>query len=286
MKILITGAKGNLGSCVARRLNTGSNELVLMDAEPIEAVDNCTPVQADIRDAAAVSFAMTGCHAVVHAAGYDQRAMDHHNIDDFYHVNVTGTHNVLRCMLQHNTANLIYCSSEAVYGAGLRDCTVLTELCACVPSQVAGLTKHLAEEMCRYYSRRRAVRVAMLRFGPFSHGDWKNAGLARLANGLDREDAAQAVVLALGAVQDEAFGCQAFGIHALTPFTDEDWPELEVNPAAVLDRYYPGCTDILASHGLRVPHLHTRYDITRAVTLLGYDPEYNFEQFLRRLRSH
>jgi hypothetical protein len=43
-------------------------------------------------------------------------------------------------------------------------------------------------------------------------------------------------------------------------------------------------TELLHEHGLSIPHIHTRYDITKAVTQLGYDPQHNFEQFLNRLR--
>ena len=49
-------------------------------------------------------------------------------------------------------------------------------------------------------------------------------------------------------------------------------------------RYYPGAPELPAHHGLAIPKIHTRYDIDKAVTILGYDPQNNFDQFLARLR--
>ena len=58
----------------------------------------------------------------------------------------------------------------------------------------------------------------------------------------------------------------------------------ETNPDAVVERYYPGATELLAEHHLRIPRIHVRYNIDKAITVLGYDPQYNFEQFLAQLR--
>jgi nucleoside-diphosphate-sugar epimerase len=114
--------------------------------------------------------------------------------------------------------------------------------------------------------------------------DWKTAGIGRLNEWLDRDDVAQANELALGAVIAESFGCETFLIHCQKPFEDSDWPDLVTDPNSVIERYYPGAVDLLAEHGLAVPLVHHRYDISKAVTWLGYDPQYNFEQFLSHLR--
>ena len=285
MKIMITGARGNFASALISPLLTQGHELVLFDLEPMNPPDDCLAVQADIRDGAAVSHAMQGCDAVIHSVAYHNYSRDFRNYDDFYSVNLTGTHHILRSMRLHGVKALVFSSSDVVYGEGMRGRRVMDETVPCVPSNIFGLTKSLSEEMCRFYSRKHHFNIAILRYGSFEPTDWKTAGMARLDHGIDRQDVAQANMLALGCVLAEEIRCETYLIHCAKPFTDFDWPELETNPAPVIERYYPGATELLEAHGLTVPHIHHRYDITKAVTELGFDPQHNFEQFLFELQG-
>lgn len=284
MKILITGARGNFPLALVPRLLSAGNELVLFDLEPMLAPEGCISVQADVRDAAAVLYAMQGCDAVIHAVAYSNTGSEFRNDNDFYGVNVTGTHNVLRAMLLSHIKHLVFSSTDEVYGSGLRGLRTMTEDIPCVPTNIFGLTKHIGEEMCAYYSRVHGFHSAILRYGNFQPADWKAAGMGRLNNGLDREDVALANELALGAVIAEEFKCETFLIQSAKHFVDEDWPELEHDPAAAIERHYPGAVALLGQHKLSVPRIHHRYDITKAVALLGYDPQHNFDQFLSQLR--
>ena len=284
MKIFITGARGNFATALTQQLTLDKHELVLYDLEPMNPPNGSKSVQADIRDSGALVHAMRGCEAVIHTVALHGNSADARNQEDYYSINVTGTHNVLRAMLLNDIRALVFSSSEVVYGKGMRDRRVMNEETPCIPTHIYPLTKVLGEEMCRFYAREHAMNIAILRYGCFVPADWKTEGLGRLTNWLDREDVAQANQLALAAVMAEAFSCEEFLIHCTKPFVDEDWPELEMEPQKVLDRYYPGATELLHEHGLAIPHIHTRYDITKAVTYLGYDPQHNFEQFLHRLR--
>ena len=285
MKILITGARGNFPLALVPCLLSAGNELVLFDLEPMLAPEGSVSIQADIRDAAAVVHAMQGCDAVIHAAAYHTSSSDSRNAQDFYSVNVTGTHNVLRAMLLHNIKPLVFSSTDTVYGEGMRGQRVMTEDIPCIPMQTFGLTKRIGEEMCEFYARTHGFHVAILRYGHFEPADWRVEGLSRLNNGMDREDVAQANELALGCVVAEEIKCETFLIQCAKPFIDADWPELQYDPAVVIERYYPGATALLAQQKLSVPRIHLRYDITKATALLGYDPQHNFDQFLARLRQ-
>lgn len=284
MKILITGARGNFPTALIPLLAADDHKLILFDMEPMNAPEGSRSVQGDLRDAGALVHAMHGCDAVIHAGGYHGNASGSRNEDDFYSVNVTGTHNVLRAMLLHEIHNLVFSSSEVVYGDGLQGHRTLKETTPCIPTSLHAMTKLLGEEMCRFYARKHHFQIAMLRYGCFVPADWKTAGLGQLANWVDRRDVAMANYLALGGVLAEAFTCEAFLIHSATPFSEQDWPDLETQPDKVVERYYPGATALLKSHGLRIPQIHHRQDITKAVTLLGYDPQYNFDQFLSEMK--
>ncbi len=283
MKILLTGARGDLPLALIPLL-LPDNELVLFDVEPMEAPENCISIQGDIRDAGIVCYAMQGCDAVIHTAAYHHEHLANRNEDDFYGVNVTGTHNVLRAMMLHGVKNLVFSSAEAVYGDGMRGLHVMDTETPCIPNNYFGMSKFVSEEMCRFHARKCQIHTAILRYGYFSPVDWHQAGLGRLCNRLDRQDVAQANLLALAAVIAEEFVCETFLIHSAKPFAPEDWPHIEYNPVEVVENYYPGTTELLAHHGLIVPRIPYLPVIDKAVEMLGYDPQHNFEQFLSELR--
>jgi UDP-glucose 4-epimerase len=283
MKILITGARGNFPTALMPRLIASGHDLVLFDIEPIDS--DYRAVQGDIRDSGAVLDAMRGCDAVVHAAAYHGDMIQRRNHDDYHSVNVTGTHNVLLAMYRLGIKYLVFSSSEVVYGSGMKGRRVMDEKTPRVPNSIYSLTKLLCEQMCEFYSRQHGFIIAMLRYGCFVPANWKQAGVGRLTNWLDRDDVAQANMLALGCVIAEAFHCEPFLIHCQKPFQDEDWPQLAEDPEGVVEGYWPGSIRLLAQHGLSVPRIHTRFDISKAQAVLGYDPEHNFDQFLIRLRK-
>jgi len=285
MKIMITGARGNFPTALINRLAVDNNELVLFDLEPMSAPERSVAIQGDIRDAGLVTYAMQGCDAVVHAIALHGTSAGNRNYDDYYSVNVTGLHNVLRAMLLNHVKALVFSSCDSVYGDGLRGRLIVDENVPCIPTHYYGQTKVAGEEMCRFYARKHGFHVAALRYGKFASIDWKSEGLGRLNNYLDREDVAQANQLALGAVMEESFGFETFLIQCARPFTDNDWPSLATDPEKTLDTYYPGVSKVLAENDMRVPLVHHGYDITKAVTMLGYDPQHNFEQFIDRLRA-
>jgi UDP-glucose 4-epimerase len=283
MRILITGARGNFPAVLIPLLKASDHDLVLFDLEPIQS-ETSTVIQGDIRDAGAVTLAMQGCSAVIHAAALHGDAASRRNYDDFYNVNVTGTHNVLLAMHRCGVKQMVFSSSEAVYGAGMKGHRVMNESVPRIPNGIYPLTKMLGEEMCEFYARQHGFHIAMLRYGCFVPADWMVAGLGRLGNWLTREDVAQANLLALGAVMNEEFACEAFLIQCAKPFTEADWPQLATDPNPVLEKYWPGSVDLLAENGLAPPKIHVHYDITKAHTRLGYEPEHNFEEFLAKLK--
>jgi nucleoside-diphosphate-sugar epimerase len=284
MRILITGAKGNFPSVLIPRLEAAGHELVLLDLEPMKSARGRT-VQADIRDAGAVTAAMAGCDAVVHAMAYHGDMSSRRNHDDYYHVNITGTQNVLQAMRRWKIKVLVFSSSEVVYGSGMRGRLTMDESVPCEPDWIYPLTKVLCEQMCGFYSRTEGMRVAMLLYGCFVPADWKVQGMGRLNNWLDREDVAQANHRALDALAAGKFECETFLIHCSKPFVEADWPALAQTPETVIERYWPGSVALLKRHGLQVGPIGRRFDISKARRLLGYEPEHNFEQFLARLSA-
>ena len=117
MKIAVTGGGGFLGSWVCRQLRERGDEVVALQRSPapeLEALGVVTEA-VDIRDAAAVRQAITGCDAVIHTAGkagaWGPRA-------DYFAINVEGTGNVIRACRELGIRRLVHTSSPSVAHAG------------------------------------------------------------------------------------------------------------------------------------------------------------------------
>ena len=108
MKILLTGGAGFIGSNLARYFTERGHKVVVFDnfstgrrENLAEVMDDITLVEADLRDAEAVSGAVGGVDAVSHqgALGSVPRSVDDPLTS--HDVNVNGTLNVLEAMRWH-----------------------------------------------------------------------------------------------------------------------------------------------------------------------------------------
>ena len=120
MKAFVTGATGFLGSHVARVLAEQGAELRLLvrptsDLRNIADL-NADRVEGDLRDAASIEKALSGCDVVFHvAADYrlwvrDPAAM--------YRSNVEGTRGLLEAARKQGVRRIVYTSSVATMGFG------------------------------------------------------------------------------------------------------------------------------------------------------------------------
>lgn len=115
MRIAVTGAAGQLGTVVLRRLaaERGVTAIRSLDLRPpAVASARLEHVRADVRDPAFARF-LDGCDALVHLAfivtGAPPRAV-------FDAINVAGTKNVLSAAVAVGIDKIVYTSSVAAYG--------------------------------------------------------------------------------------------------------------------------------------------------------------------------
>lgn len=115
--VLVTGATGTVGNAIAARLVAEGHEVRalvrdLKRARPL-LPDGVEPVRGDVTDAASVAAAVTGRERVFHAAGLpEQWRLDP---EDFRHVNVGGTANVVEACLKGGVGRLVYTSTIDVF---------------------------------------------------------------------------------------------------------------------------------------------------------------------------
>jgi dihydroflavonol-4-reductase len=118
LKAFVTGATGFLGSHVARCLAEQGAELRLLvrptsDLRNLEGL-NADRVAGDLRDAASLEKAISGCDVVFHvAADYRLWVRDP---DEMYRSNVEGTRSLLEAAQKQGVRRVVYTSSVATIG--------------------------------------------------------------------------------------------------------------------------------------------------------------------------
>jgi len=286
VKVLVTGAGGNLGRVLIPALRDAGHEVRAADARPLELA--AESVVADVRDRAAVDRAVDGVGAVVHGAALHGIHFDNHETEEFWETNVTGTFNLLEAARRAGVRRLVLCSTMAVYGAESDDrgWAVVDEESPTTPKDVYGLSKLLCEGLAAYYARVHGLTAWALRLGMFVPETFERYGFRLLFGGVDDRDVAQAVLLALE--RDPPGGFETVNVMADTPLTDEDASAIAHDPAAVLERHWPGTVALTAERGLELDDLIWGWAIWRvekAKRVLSYAPEHGFDEFLAAWRS-
>ncbi len=191
---------------------------------------------------------------------------------------------------------VVFSSTMGVYGESrrppLEDAIVaLREDLPLLPEDIYGYTKAAGEEMCKLYGRRHGIPSVALRFGMFVPEPFFRYGIRLLYGGVDTHDVARSVVAAIdglvaGKTRWDAHGSIAFNVESLVPFAEEAGPRLREDPLPVLDKYYPGATDLLRERGVAsLTPIREHYPMDQAANLLGFRPECNFDKWLEELRS-
>ena len=120
MKALVTGATGFLGSHVARVLAEQGAELRLL-VRPTSDLRNISDLNADrvvgdLRDAASIEKALSGCDVVFHVAADYRLWVRGRDSDEMYRSNVEGTRAVLEAARKQGVRRVVYTSSVATMG--------------------------------------------------------------------------------------------------------------------------------------------------------------------------
>jgi dihydroflavonol-4-reductase len=113
--VLITGATGQVGHAIARRLADDGVEPRALVRSPERAQvlpEGVQPVFGDVTDAASLNAALDGCATVYHSAGIPEQWRK--DTDEFARVNVDGTRNVVEAALAAGVERFVYTSTDDV----------------------------------------------------------------------------------------------------------------------------------------------------------------------------
>ena len=265
MRILITGAGGNIGSGLTERLGD-QHALRLSDVAVLETEHEF--VQMDVRDRKAFEQAAEGMDLIIHTPAWHGIHLRDHSETSFWELNVSGTFNMFQAAVANRVPRVVWLSSQSVFS---RD-------------NIYGLTKVVGEELCGFYHRKHGVRCTILRPADFTpYHDRKHYGERLLRGGVDRRDVTEITALA---AENDTIGLEAFPAMRDDPFTLEDVQRWRTNREAVLERHVPGARGLVERYTIDLPEEIGPPDISIAKERLGYKPRHNFVTFLRDLAEH
>ena len=283
MRIVVTGGSGKAGRAVVRELLEHGHDVVNVDLVPspesFTSRYSAAPLlPADLTDfgqaleAIGGGEVMSGVEAVVHLAALPSPR--HGTPDRIFRTNITSTHAVFSAAARLGLSRVVWASSETTLGLPFDrppDYAPVDEAHV-FPETSYALSKVLAEEMARQFSRWTGIPFVGLRFSTVILREeyeslfpsfWEDPALRRwnLWGYVDESHVAQSVRLALGA---DVEGADEFVIAAAdtvmrTPSRDlmaEFFPGVPVDPG-------------VSGHD-------TLLGIDKARRVLGYAPEFTW----------
>lgn len=170
MKLLITGAAGQIGSGLAKNLIKNGHDLVLVDSLRNGNVSNLLVndnyiapfYHLDILTPQFFEMCSGNYEAIIHLAAITSLPDCESNPLETIVINVAGTSAVLEFARKNNIPHVIFASTSAVYEN--TDADVFTEDMEINPRLYYSLSKKMAEEIVQSYRENYGSKVTVLRF--------------------------------------------------------------------------------------------------------------------------
>lgn len=168
MKIVVTGGAGYIGSAATHRLAADGHDVLVVDnlhqGHKAALPDGTAFAQVDITEADTMRKTLVDFQpeAAMHFAALTIAPESVRDPAPFWHVNLTGTLNLLDAMRAAGTAKLVFSSTAAVYG--VPDQIPVSESAAKAPINPYGATKLAAEQAIATYAQAYGFSTAVLRY--------------------------------------------------------------------------------------------------------------------------
>lgn len=282
---------------MVRTLKSLNDEVISVDILP----SPFTTHTGSIVDRDFVKRCMSGVTTVFHAATLHKPHVATHSQQEFIDTNITGTLNLLQEAVAAGVESFIFTSTTSVFGDALvpptgEPAAWITESVTPVPKNIYGVTKAAAEDLCQLYYRNHGLPCLVLRTSRFFPEEDDHRGMREayaddnlktnefLFRRVELEDAVSAHLAAARRAKAISFG--KYIISATTPFSPEDTADLRTRAEAVVQRLVPAYADEYKRRGWSMaPGIDRVYVNERARTELGWQPRYDFQHVIERLKA-
>lgn len=269
MKILITGAAGNVGGAIAKRFAMEIVTVRLADVgPPPKELEGIEYVRCDTRTYSDVYNAVDGVDVVIHLAAWHCAHQPPVSDSTIFAVNVDGTFNVIEACRARKIKGLVFASSMA-YGWG----------------SIYSVTKVIGEELCRAFHEISGASVAILRYHAFVPGPYLEYGARLLRNGVDRQDVAAATVAAAKAVAAKKIKLFNTIVHTAHGIPVAIAGNFRVLGPDWCEEQMQGSKSLLKKYGVDLPERVEQHDLSAAGRELDWEPRVNFMSFLKDLKA-
>ncbi len=308
---LVTGASGNVGRAVVKRLrDQGHRVRAMLRRIPEQAQDGIEYCFGDLGDPAAVDRAVKGARAIIHAGAAMKGGWPEHKVGT-----VSGTQNVIEACKKYGAAQLVHISSMSVVDwAGMSDKGAVDEAATLEPraeERGAYTRGKLEAEKLVAYAATQGLPCVILRPGQIFGGGIPliTAAVARNAAGrwvvlgdgtlqlplVYIDDVVDAIVLA---VDKKLVGGEVIQIIDPHPMTQDDVLGIAGGNRPVMRVPRPlvfalgklselplgaiGKPSPIGVYRLRSALARLRYESSRAQSLLGWEPRVGVREGIRR----
>jgi len=274
MRIVVTGAGGNVGKGIVPRLLAAGHEVVLHDVTPLPPELKHLPfVQGDVQAGVGLDRAAAGADLFLHLPAWHGIHWNQRTETDFWRLNVDGAFYALQSAKEAGIRRFVFLSSQAWHGQ----------------YDKYGFTKRVGEELCEYHRRNHGIRYVAVRPADFTPwgDDWTGRYGARLLyGGVDREDVLDCVQASVDFLEREPEG-EGLVVNAVraSTFDSEATEGWEEDPQGHLERIFPGSGELAARYGLPIDRRPGVPDLGEGAQVIGYRPSRHFGTFLKELRQ-
>ncbi|MDO1448190.1 NAD(P)-dependent oxidoreductase [Rhodocytophaga aerolata] len=281
--LLVTGSSGQLGSTLVKQLRQAAYNVVGIDTVLAETTSHLV----DIRDKNQILSITQSVDAIIHTAAMHGKQYElNYPREEFISTNIQGTLHLLDACVVHGIKKFVYTSTTSIYGYAMvhgQEAVWVDESLPPDPRDIYDITKLTAELLCRDYFEKEGIKTTVLRVSRFLPEPPRTTAIHRLYRGLDVRDGAAAHLLAL----KKTFNTfEVFTISAKSPFQRTDVSLLKTAPEQLLKNHYPEIYQVFVQRNWAFPASIDRvYAIEKAEKLLGYAPQYNFQEYIQMHRE-
>jgi hypothetical protein len=278
MRILVTGATGNVGKGMVARLRAAGHDLVLHDLEVLpdtEPFSGLPFVQGDAQSGIGFDRAAAGRDLVLHTPAWHGIHWRRKTEIDYWRLNVDGTFWIFQAAAAAGVRRMVFLSSLAWHGH----------------YDKYGFTKRVGEELCEYYRRNHGIRYVAVRpadFTPWGANYVNGYGARLLYGGVDRDDVLDCVQSAIDKLSEELpDGTEPEGLvaiaHRANAFRAEQLEGWESDPPAACERLFPGSRRLVEKYRINIARTPAVVDLGDTPETLDYSPRRHFGTFLEEL---